>query len=57
MNNQTANHPAAGNAAFAPQLAIESHWRGLPEPGRWVELSDIDQWHKMKYRFLRPHSA
>jgi len=34
MNNPTANKPAAGNAGIAPQLAIEHHWPGLPEPGR-----------------------
>ena len=26
-----ANKPAAGNAVFAPRLAIESHWRGERE--------------------------
>jgi hypothetical protein len=30
----SANKPAAGNAGIAPQLAIEHHWPGLPEPER-----------------------
>ena len=28
------NHPAAGKAGIAPQLATEHHCPGLPEPGR-----------------------
>ena len=28
------NKPAAGNAGFAPQLAIVRHWPGVPEPER-----------------------
>src|SRR5437899_2410074 len=28
-----ANHPAPGNAAFAPRLASGAQWRGVPEPG------------------------
>jgi len=27
------NHPALGNAALAPVLAVGSHRRGVPEPG------------------------
>ncbi len=30
----TPNQSAAGNAGFAPQLAIRHHWSGVPEPGR-----------------------
>ena len=29
-----ANKPAAGNAGVAPQLTIEHHWPGVPEPER-----------------------
>jgi hypothetical protein len=32
--NKPANKPAAGNAGWAPQLAIGHHWPGVPEPGR-----------------------
>ncbi len=28
------NHPAAGNAGFAPWLAIKRYWPGVPEPER-----------------------
>jgi hypothetical protein len=28
--------PAAPNAGIAPQLAIEPHWPGVGEPGRWT---------------------
>jgi hypothetical protein len=31
---RTANKPAAGNAGFALQLAIERHFPGAPEPER-----------------------
>jgi hypothetical protein len=30
------NHPAAGKAGMARQLAIGQHCPGLPEPGRWA---------------------
>jgi hypothetical protein len=33
---RTLNQPAAGNAGIAPQLTIEHHWPGVPEPGRYV---------------------
>ena len=29
-----ANKPAAGNAGIAPQLTIEHHWSGVPDPER-----------------------
>jgi hypothetical protein len=30
------NHPAAAKAGIASLFAIEHHWPGLPEPGRWA---------------------
>ncbi len=30
------NHPAAGNAGFAAQFAIERHWPDVPQPGCWA---------------------
>jgi hypothetical protein len=33
------NHPAAGKAGIARLLAIEQHWPGLPEPGRYASAS------------------
>jgi len=34
MNANAPNHPAAGQAGIAPQLAIGHRWPGLPEPAR-----------------------
>jgi hypothetical protein len=31
------NKPAAGNAGFAPGMAIGHHWPGVPEPARWQD--------------------
>ena len=39
MSATRANHPAAGNAEFAPQLAIGRDWRSVPEPTCWREYS------------------
>jgi hypothetical protein len=33
-DNFRPNKPAAGNAGWAPQLAIGHHWPGVPEPDR-----------------------
>ncbi len=38
IRKESSNKPAAGNAGFAPQLAIGSNWPGVPEPGRWAQI-------------------
>ena len=34
----TPNKPAAPNPAIALEFKIEHHWRGVGEPGRWVNV-------------------
>ncbi len=34
IKKESSNKPDAGNAGIAPQLAIERHWPGVPEPER-----------------------
>jgi len=33
FDDWTSNHPASGNAGFAPPFQNESLWHGVPEPG------------------------
>ena len=40
--NQPPNHPAAGKAGIASRLAIRRHFPGLPEPGRWGQVTRMD---------------
>src|SRR5580765_2959375 len=48
------NQPASGNAVVTPRLAIEYHWRGVPEPERlWEHLGVFTVQLSMNKMFKR----